>query len=133
MHQELLARINSSQLLLPENDHVNHETHQNIAELNFFYGIGEFWSSKKGHNIFKLIFRQFIYITRPNLKRRLEKFCAWILKVSYFQNLILILNIDLKTILFWSNCFYVQWICGKPYNVLADYEKKGTFITENEL
>ena len=42
MHQELLARINSSQLLLPENDHVNHETHQNIAELNFFYGIGEF-------------------------------------------------------------------------------------------
>ena len=42
MHQELLARINSSQLLLPENDHVNYETHQNIAELNFFYGIGEF-------------------------------------------------------------------------------------------
>ena len=30
------------------------------------------------------------------------------LKVSYSQNLILILNIDLKTILFWSNCFYVQ-------------------------
>ena len=42
MHQELLARINSPQLLLLENDHVNHETHQNIAELNFFYGIGEF-------------------------------------------------------------------------------------------
>ena len=48
------------------------------------------------------------------------------LKVSYSQNLILILNIDLKTILFWCNCFY-------PYKFWFNYEKKRTFIIENEL
>ena len=34
---------------------------------------------------------------------------------SYCQNLILTLNIDSKTILFLSNCSYVQQIWGKPY------------------
>ena len=32
------------------------------------------------------------------------------LKVSYCQNLILTLYIDLETILFWSNCSYLQLI-----------------------
>ena len=40
IEHELLARINSSHLKLTEDDGIN-DVHQNVAELNFFYGIGE--------------------------------------------------------------------------------------------
>ena len=57
----------------------------------FILPIGNPKSAKGGHPYLRKLFPFLIF-----------------LKVSYSQNLILILDIDLKTILFWSNCFYVQ-------------------------